>query len=98
MILFKLFIKLLVLPIVVVVTLIQWIGIFIVSCSAWMFNLLSSLLFLIALVSAFAGAGAMQVIPLFIMAFTVFVVPFVGEWIVERIIDIRFALNDLLKM
>ena len=98
MILLKLLLKILVLPVIITVTLIQWGGIFSVSCSAWIFNLLSSLLFLLGIVAVFGGASVMQVIPLLIIAFMVFVVPFVGEWIVERVIDINMMLRDILSI
>lgn len=91
----KLMLKLLVLPLIVVITLLQWIGIFLVSMSAWIFNLIASLLFILALISVIGGAGIVQVIPLIIMAFVVFVVPFVGEWMIERIIDVNFFLREL---
>ena len=48
MFLIKLLLKLLVLPIIAAVTLIQWVGIFLTQFSTVIFNLLAGLIFLIA--------------------------------------------------
>lgn len=48
MALIKIFFKLLVLPIIAAVTLIQWVGIFLTQFSTVIFNLLAGLMFLIA--------------------------------------------------
>jgi len=48
MVLIKIFFKLLLLPIIVAVTLIQWVGIFLTQFSTVIFNLLAGLMFLIA--------------------------------------------------
>ena len=47
--LIKLIIKLLVLPLIVAVTLIQWVGIFFTQFSTAIFNLLAGLMFLITI-------------------------------------------------
>ena len=49
MALIKMFLKLLVLPLIVAVTLIQWVGIFLTQFSTVIFNMLAGLMFLITI-------------------------------------------------
>lgn len=93
-----LILKIIVIPIIIIITLFQWIGIFLVSCSAWIFNLIASLLFLLSIVAVLGGAGFMkEVLPVMIIAFVIFVIPYVGEWFIERIMDLNYTLRDFIK-
>lgn len=56
--LIKLIIKLLVLPLIVAVTLIQWVGIFFTQFSTVIFNLLAGLMFLITIAGWMFGISA----------------------------------------
>lgn len=49
MALIKMFLKLLVLPLIAAVTLIQWVGIFLTQFSTVIFNMLAGLMFLITI-------------------------------------------------
>ena len=74
--LIKLIIKLLVLPLIVAVTLIQWVGIFFTQFSTVIFNLLAGLMFLITIAGWMFGisAGA-ETLQLLAVAFVVFIIP-----------------------
>ena len=56
--LIKLIIKLLVLPLIVAVTMIQWVGIFFTQFSTVIFNLLAELMFLITIAGWMFGISA----------------------------------------
>ena len=56
--LIKLIIKLLVLPLIVAVTMIQWVGIFFTQFSTVIFNLLAGLMFLITIAGWMFGISA----------------------------------------
>lgn len=56
--LIKLIIKLLVLPLIVAVTLVQWVGIFFTQFSTVIFNLLAGLMFLITIAGWMFGISA----------------------------------------
>lgn len=56
--LIRLIIKLLVLPLIVAVTLIQWVGIFFTQFSTVIFNLLAGLMFLITIAGWMFGISA----------------------------------------
>ena len=57
MALIKIFFKLLALPLIAAVTLIQWVGIFLTQFSTVIFNLLAGLMFLIAVAGWMFGIG-----------------------------------------
>ena len=84
--LIKLIIKLLVLPLIVAVTLIQWVGIFFTQFSTAIFNLLAGLMFLITIAGWMFGisAGA-ETLRLLAVAFVVFIIPHIAEWLIIRI-------------
>lgn len=88
--LIKLIIKLLVLPLIVAVTLIQWVGIFFTQFSTVIFNLLAGLMFLITIAGWMFGisAGA-ETLQLLAVAFVVFIIPHIAEWLIIRILSCR---------
>ena len=81
--LIKLIIKILVLPLVAAVTLIQWVGIFFTQFSTVIFNLLAGLMFLITIAGWMFGisAGA-ETLRLLAVAFVVFIIPHIAEWLI----------------
>lgn len=96
--LIKLIIKLLVLPLIVAVTLIQWGGIFFTQFSTVIFNLLAGLMFLITIAGWMFGisAGA-ETLRLLAVAFVVFIIPQIAEWLIIRIAVINYGLRDFIK-
>ena len=98
MALIKMFLKLLVLPLIVAVTLIQWVGIFLTQFSTVTFNLLAGLMFLIAVAGWMfgiaTGAGTLQMLT---VAFMVFIIPHIAEWLIIRIAAINYGLRDFIK-
>ena len=91
--LIKLIIKLLVLPLIVAVTLIQWVGIFFTQFSTVIFNLLAGLMFLITIAGWMFGisAGA-ETLQLLAVTFVVFIIPHIAEWLI-----INYGLRDFIK-
>ena len=94
----SLIIKLLVLPLIVAVTLIQWVGIFFTQFSTVIFNLLAGLMFLITIAGWMFGisAGA-ETLQLLAVAFVVFIIPHIAEWLIIRIAVINYGLRDFIK-
>lgn len=87
--LIKLIFKLLVLPLIVAVTLIQWVGIFFTQFSTAIFNLLAGWMFGIS-----AGAETLRLLA---VAFVVFIIPHIAEWLMIRIAVINYGLRDFIK-
>ncbi len=98
MFLLKLPFKLIAIPLVMAATLIQWIGIFLVGFSSVIFNLFAGLAFMVAIFSYLmrisTGSEALKML---IMAFVVFMVPAIGEWLIERIMGINEGLKDFIR-
>ena len=96
--LIKLIIKLLVLPLIVAVTLIQWVGIFFTQFSTAIFNLLAGLVFLITVIGFVFGvtAGA-EAVKMLAVAFVVFIIPHIAEWLIVRVAALNYGLRDFIK-
>lgn len=98
MFLLKLLLKLTLVPVMLAVTLIQWAGIFLMGFSSVIFYILSGVIFLTAILSwAFQAAPVMEVLRMLIIAFAVFIVPNIGEWIVGRIGALNAALRGFIR-
>ncbi len=98
MFLLRLLLKLILLPVVLAVTLLQWVGIFLTSVSGVIFFILSGLVFLIAVLSwVFQIASGMEVLKMLAIAFAVFIVPHIGEWIVGRVAALNAALRGFIR-
>ena len=98
MALIKTFFKLLVLPLIAAVTLIQWVGIFLTQFSTVIFNLLAGLMFLLSVVGWLMGicTGA-ETMRMLAVGFVVFIIPHIAEWLIVRIAVINCNLRDFLK-
>ena len=95
MVLIKIFFKLLLLPIIVAVTLIQWVGIFLTQFSTVIFNLLAGLMFLIAAAGFVFGIGTgTETLQMLTVAFVVFIIPHIAEWLFIRICTPRSFTED----
>ena len=98
MFLIKLLLKLLVLPIIAAVTLIQWVGIFLTQFSTVIFNLLAGLIFLIAVAGFMFGIGTgAETLQMLAVGFVVFIIPHIAEWLIIRIAVINCGLRDFIK-
>ena len=98
MALIKMFLKLLVLPLIVAVTLIQWVGIFLTQFSTIVFNLLAGLIFLIAVAGLMLGIGTgTEAIQMMMVAFVIFVIPHFAEWLLTRIAAANYRLREFIK-
>ena len=90
--------KMLVFPIMLIVTLIQWFGAFIIGFSSAVFNVLAGLFLLVAVLSYLMGlsAGA-EAVKMIVAGFIVFMIPVVGEWIVTAITALNMGMRDFIK-
>ena len=96
--LIKLFLKMLALPIMLAVTLIQWVGIFLTQFSTVIFNLLAGLMFLIAVAGWMFGIGTgADTLRMLAVAFVVFIIPHIAEWLIIRIAAINYGLREFIK-
>ncbi len=96
--LIKLPVKIIAIPLMIAITLIQWFGVFLVGCSAFILNLFAGLCLLLGILGYLTqiNTGA-ESIRMIIFGFVAFMVPVVGEWIIERVMDINLGLRSFIR-
>lgn len=86
MIFLKIIAKVLLLPVIVVLTAIQWIGIFLNSISGVILGILAFIFALTRIASlAFGLASGPEALKMIAVGFVIFTIPIIGEWIVTMI-------------
>ena len=87
--------KALVFPVMLIVTVIQWLFTFLVGLSSVIFNLLAGLFMLIAVLSIVFGISTWtEALRPALAAFIVFMIPVIGQGITAVIVVIREGLSD----
>lgn len=98
MIVLKLILKIALLPAVAAVTVLQWLGAFIIGFSSIVFHILSGLFLLTAvlpyLMGLSTGAEAMKMIA---AGFIVFMIPVIGEGIVAAIATLNAGIRHFIR-
>ena len=89
--------KVLAVPIMLIVTVIQWLFTFLVGLSSVIFNLLAGLFMLIAVLSIVFGISTWtEALKPVLAAFIVFMIPVIGQGITAVIVVIREGLSDFI--
>ena len=91
-------VKIILLPVACVLTLIQWIGIFLNSISGVVMGILSFLFVLTGTASLLFGlAAGPEFWKMIITAFVIFLIPHIGDWMIERITLLRYLVGDFIR-
>ena len=91
-------VKIIFLPVTCVLTLIQWIGIFLNSISGVVMGILSFLFVLTGTASLLFGlASGPEFWKMIITAFVIFLIPHIGNWLIERIALLRCLVGDFIR-
>jgi len=90
--------KMVVFPIMLIVTVIQWFGAFIIGFSSAVFNILAGLFLLVAVLSYLMGlsAGA-EAVKMIAAGFIVFMIPIAGEWVVTAITALNIGMRKFIR-
>ena len=89
--------RILSLPVMAALFAAEWIGIFLVSMSAWIFNLVATFIFIIGIVTLImGGASGRHCLGMMGLSFGFFIVPSIGEAIVLFMLKVRYGIIDLL--
>ena len=90
--------KMVVFPIMLIVTVVQWFGAFIIGFSSAVFNVLAGLFLLVAVLSYLMGlsAGA-EAVKMIVAGFIVFMIPVAGEWIVTAITVCNMEMRNFIR-
>jgi len=96
--LFKTMVRILLIPVLPIVILFQWIGIFLNSISGVVTGILSFLFVLTGTASLLFGlASGPEFLKMMSTAFVIFLIPHIGNWLVERIALLRFLIGDFIR-
>ena len=90
--------KMVVFPIMLIVTVVQWFGAFIIGFSSAVFNVLAGLFLLVAVLSYLMGlsAGA-EAVKMIAAGFIVFMIPIAGEAVVTSIAALNAGMRDFIR-
>jgi hypothetical protein len=90
--------KMVVFPIMLIVTVVQWFGAFIIGFSSAVFNVLAGLFLLVAVLSYLMGlsAGA-EAVKMIAAGFIVFMIPIAGEWVVTAITALNIGMRNFIR-
>lgn len=98
MIVLRIITKILLLPVIVALTLIQWAGIFLSSISGVILGVLAFIFALTGIASlAFGLASGREALRMIAAGFVIFMVPVVGEWFVGMITAANAGLRDFIR-
>lgn len=96
-VIFRFLLKILLFPIILILTLTEWIGIFLISFGGTIIYILSGIVFLIAIASGiFQTAPAAEVLKMLVISFAVFMIPKIGEWCVLKVLMLRLWIGNCL--
>jgi len=98
MLILKVIAKIIMLPVLIAVILFQWIGIFLNSLSGVAAGILAFLFVLTGTASLLFGlASGPEFLKMMIIAFVIFLIPHIGNWLIERIILLRCLIGDFIR-
>ena len=94
----KWMLKLALLPLLLLLVLVQWVGIFLTTFSMILTNLLAGLFFFVALTSwVMKLADGGEILKMLVTAFVVFVLPYIAMSIIAKIFIFADELRDFLQ-
>lgn len=97
MFLLKLIAKIALLPVLITAIMVQWIGIFLNGISSVILNILSFIIALTGIASLLFGlATGPEAVKMLAVAFIVFLIPHVGDWLIDKVILLRGMIGTFL--
>lgn len=94
----RIILKAALLPVILAVTLIQWAGIFLNSISGVFMGILSFIFALTGIASLLFGlASGGECMRMMVAAFVIFLIPHIGNWLIERVILFRRVIGDFIR-
>ena len=90
--------KVVLLPVLLIVTLAEWIGIFLTSFASVLFYLFSGLCFVLAVFSYLAGISTgFEALRMLAIGFIAFILPHLAAWVIGRIGALKDRLNGFFR-
>jgi hypothetical protein len=98
MVVLKVIAKILLFPVVVALTVIQWAGIFLNSISGVLLGILAFIFALTGIASLVFGlASGSEALRMIIVGFVIFMIPVAGEWILNMIDTLHTGLRKFIR-
>ena len=98
MFLLKLIVKIILLPVMLIIILVQWIGIFLTGLAGGILNLLAILFALVAGAAFLMGlASGSEALKMLAVGFVLFILPMIAERIIIGITALRCNLADYIR-
>ena len=98
MIVLKIIAKILLTPVVIVLTLVQWAGIFLNSISGVILEILAFIFALTGIASlAFGLASGQEALKMIAVGFVIFMISVIGGWFVALITAAKTSLHDFIR-
>ena len=92
-------IRIILLPVELALILITWIAVFFTSMTEWIFNLVSVVLFSLCLLARVTNQMPSDMFwKSMLTCFVIFVIPFLAQWIILRIMDLRLLVWDIITI
>ena len=93
----RLLLKVLLSPVMLVLLLTEWIGIFLISFSGTILYILSGIIFIVAIACGiFQTAPTAEIVKMLVISFAVFLIPKVGEWCIGKVLMLRLVIGNCL--
>jgi len=94
----KLTAKITAIPALLILTLLQWVSLFLVSSTAVILSLLSGICFFLSVACYLTkNATGTECIGMLIASFTLYSLPHIAGWLIVRIIALRLILLDFIR-
>lgn len=90
--------KIVIFPVMLIVTVIQWFGVFIIGLSSIVFNILAGLFLLVAILSLLMGLSTgVEAAKIILFGFGIFMVPIIGEWFIGIIAALNKGMRNFIR-
>ena len=94
----KIIIKIALLPVLLLTVIGQWIGAFFTGIASVILGLLSTLCWLVAILSYLMGiSSGPEALRMMVIAFVAFIIPQICSWLIEGIVGVRCALGKIMR-
>jgi VIT1/CCC1 family predicted Fe2+/Mn2+ transporter len=98
MIIIKLIVKIALLPVLLLTIIGQWIGEFFTGIASVILGLLSTLAWVVAILSYLMGiSSGREALQMMVIAFVAFIVPQICAWLIEGIVGVRCAIGKIMR-
>lgn len=98
MVILRFLLKVLAFPIMLIITVLQWMGIFLISFSSIVFYLIAGLFLLVAVLSYLMGlAAGLEALKMILAGFVVFMIPVAGEAVVTAVTALNTGMRDFIR-